>query len=336
MDYIGNKCPVCDKYFHANEDIVVCPECGAPHHRECYNEEGKCFYADKHNEGFDYQQHIKEQETVNGDDNLIVCKNCGAKNVDSAFFCSKCSSVLHENDNSARQSENERQTPNYGHAPFGTSQNTGNPNVIMFDPLAGVSPSADLGDGVTAGETAKFVKQNTPYFITVFNNIFKYNKSRYNFCAMFFGGGYLLFRKMYKIGSIITAIQAAMMILYFYLDYYIISNNAYDKLIEASTKNDYNATMLYFSQLPQTELLMLFLFAMLMFTLFIMSIVIGGCANRMYYNHCKKQILKIKNNNDDPKNRSELFTKKGGVNLALAISLWVSYLILSYLPVFFY
>ncbi|MBQ7133223.1 MAG: DUF2628 domain-containing protein [Ruminococcus sp.] len=334
MDYIGNKCPVCDKYFHANEDIVVCPECGTPHHRECYNEKSKCFYADKHKDGFDYQQNIKE-ETLNGDDNLIVCKNCGAKNVDSAFFCSKCSSVLHETDNN-QQNAHDRQNTNYGTSTFGTPHSGTNPNVIMFDPLAGVSPSADLGDGITAGETAKFVKQNTPYFITVFSNIFRYNKSRFNFCAMFFGGGYLLFRKMYKVGGIITAIQAAMTILYFYLDYYIISNNAYDKLLEASTKNDYNATMLYLSQLPQTELLMLFLFMMLVFMLFIMSVVIGGCANRMYYNHTKKQILKIKTSDDDTKNRSELFTKKGGVNIPLAISLWVSYLVLSYLPVFFY
>ncbi len=336
MDYIGNKCPVCDRYFHADEDIVVCPECGTPHHRECYNKTGKCFFSDKHKDGFDYQQNIKEEEVMGGDDNLIVCKNCGAKNVDSAFFCSKCSALLHEEDKNHHQKDQSGQNPSYETNPFGTTPNTSNPNVIMFDPLAGVSPSADLGEGVTAGETAKFVKQNTPYFITIFSNIFRYNKSRFNFCAMFFGGGYLLFRKMYKVGGIITAIQTAMTILYFYLDYYIVSSNAYDKLLEASTNNDYNATMLYLSQLPQNELLMLFLFMMLVFVLFIMSVVIGGCANRMYYNHCKKQILKIKNCNDDPKKHSELFTRKGGVNIPLAISLWVSYLVLSYLPVFFY
>ena len=29
-------------------DIVVCPECGTPHHRKCYIENGKCANADKH------------------------------------------------------------------------------------------------------------------------------------------------------------------------------------------------------------------------------------------------------------------------------------------------
>lgn len=28
MDYKGIKCPVCDKPFTENDDIVVCPVCG--------------------------------------------------------------------------------------------------------------------------------------------------------------------------------------------------------------------------------------------------------------------------------------------------------------------
>lgn len=30
MDYIGFRCPVCDKNFHADDDVVVCPVCGTP------------------------------------------------------------------------------------------------------------------------------------------------------------------------------------------------------------------------------------------------------------------------------------------------------------------
>ena len=48
MDYIGLKCPICGKPFTADDDIVVCPQCGAPYHRECYIKAGKCIYEDKH------------------------------------------------------------------------------------------------------------------------------------------------------------------------------------------------------------------------------------------------------------------------------------------------
>lgn len=38
----GYICPVCMKKFTKNDDIAVCPECGTPHHRECYLKNGKC------------------------------------------------------------------------------------------------------------------------------------------------------------------------------------------------------------------------------------------------------------------------------------------------------
>ena len=51
MDYKGIKCPVCDKPFTENDDIVVCPVCGAPYHRGCYKEKGACIFTDLHESG---------------------------------------------------------------------------------------------------------------------------------------------------------------------------------------------------------------------------------------------------------------------------------------------
>lgn len=339
MDYIGNKCPVCDKYFHANEDIVVCPECGTPCHRECYQSIGHCINADKHKDGYDYQEDIKNTQSE-AQDGIVVCKKCGAKNSDNAFFCTKCGNNLHETQQNTQTGfQGNTQQSQHDGAPFGyppyPNNNQNNPSVIMFDPLAGVSPNTDIGDGVTAGEAAKFVKQNTPYFITIFNNIKNYSKSRFNFCGMFFSGGYLLFRKMYKVGGVITAIQAMMTILYFYLNYYITTSNSYDKLFDAVYAYDTNATALYLSQLSTHDVMMIFLYVGLAFMMFVMSIVIGACANRMYYAHCKKQILKIKSEVQNPQEVSDTLTKKGGVNIALGISLWITYIIISYLPIIF-
>lgn len=46
--YVGLKCPVCGKKFTADDDIVVCPVCGAPYHRACYQKVGACIFQDKH------------------------------------------------------------------------------------------------------------------------------------------------------------------------------------------------------------------------------------------------------------------------------------------------
>ncbi len=48
MNYTNYKCPVCNNQFTEEDDIVVCPECGTPHHRECYVQNGECTNADKH------------------------------------------------------------------------------------------------------------------------------------------------------------------------------------------------------------------------------------------------------------------------------------------------
>ncbi len=335
MDYIGNKCPVCDKYFHIGDDIVVCPECGTPHHRECYADNGNCVNADKHDDGYDYLQEINDNESVDDTVEFINCKKCGTPNPKGAFFCAKCGSAMQDIKDNANNNpyQNAGANNTYNGQPFPGNQG---PHVIMFDPLAGVNPSTDVGDGVTVGEVAKFVKTSTPYFVTVFNQIRMFAKSRFNFCGMFFGGGYLLYRKMYKIGSIITAIQAAMLILYYYLNYYINSSPVYDKLLKAMYEYDTNATALYMSELTAQQNGILMIYFAIAIVMLIMSVVIGACANRMYFNHCKKQIVKIKSEANTQSDCDTLYQKRGGVNMPLAISLWITYIILSYMPSFFY
>ncbi len=44
----GYICPVCMKKFTENDDIAVCPECGTPHHRECYLKNGRCALEEMH------------------------------------------------------------------------------------------------------------------------------------------------------------------------------------------------------------------------------------------------------------------------------------------------
>lgn len=48
MKYTNYKCPVCNNQFTEEDDVVVCPECGTPHHRECYIQNGNCANSDKH------------------------------------------------------------------------------------------------------------------------------------------------------------------------------------------------------------------------------------------------------------------------------------------------
>lgn len=62
MRYSGEKCPVCKTDFIDESDIVVCPICGTPHHRDCWNELGNCFNKELHKSGFIYTPHISEAD----------------------------------------------------------------------------------------------------------------------------------------------------------------------------------------------------------------------------------------------------------------------------------
>lgn len=65
MDFKNYFCPVCNNKFTDDDDVVVCPECGTPHHRNCYFSNGGCFNADKHNSDENiseaYKQDVAEE-----------------------------------------------------------------------------------------------------------------------------------------------------------------------------------------------------------------------------------------------------------------------------------
>ena len=60
-DYTGYLCPVCHKRMESKDDIVVCPECGTPCHRKCWEVRGGCANAGKHGTGFDWsdEKHVR-------------------------------------------------------------------------------------------------------------------------------------------------------------------------------------------------------------------------------------------------------------------------------------
>ena len=332
MDYIGKKCPVCQKYFHADDDIVVCPDCGTPHHRECYESLGHCFNKELHEQGYDYQEDHNKADEKEG---MKICPSCGHANDSSHFFCGQCGAPL----SSGQASD--RQTPPPGAGmPFGQQQNTqgagGAFNIPFMDPLGGVDSNTDLGDGVTAGEAAKYVKQNTPYFIRVFNNIKTRNKSKFNFAAALFTGGYMMYRKMYKLGALFVFIQLSLSFITSYLSiaYQSLYTEVVSEYSNIISSGDIPAFYEYITGLSLDKLLAIYLPSIIQMISIALMIVFGICFNRMYFKHCKKQITKIKASAEDGENPETILQTKGGVNTPLAISLMVTYMIILYLPTF--
>lgn len=122
----NSKCPVCNQPLREDQDVVICPECGAPYHRECYRQAGHCLFEDKHGTGFEYRAPQAEpepqapgqaapppQQQAAGQGNAnpgpgappytganqntggVLCKNCNTVNDSRNIFCERCGYPLH-------------------------------------------------------------------------------------------------------------------------------------------------------------------------------------------------------------------------------------------------
>lgn len=205
----NEKCPVCDSFFAAEDDIVVCPVCGTPHHRACYNKLGHCANAAEHKKGFSYTAPEAQQdnpvessaEADGGNENIpfntknkqntnntrakAVCKKCGSEIEKSAPFCCYCGE--------------KQDYPQY------EQQTEFNP-FFVGNITSSYEDDGETIDGKSVKDVSDTVRTNTSRFVDKFR---KGKKISWNWGGFFFGAYYLFFRKMYKEGIFAMVVSLA-------------------------------------------------------------------------------------------------------------------------------
>ena len=360
-NYIGLNCPVCGKKFTADDDIVVCPQCGAPYHRDCYEKEGQCIFQDKHAAHEAWAPPRQEESQASAEEKKR-CPRCGFENSGTALFCEHCGQPLSLN----QQPEN--WAPPFGGtqqggAPFGQQQGrpggfpppppTGNyppqggfpggPVPYPYDPMGGIRPSDEI-DGVTVSDLAKFVQSNTQYYLPVFMNHKHFNRSRFNFCAFLFPGAWMLYRKLYKMGTIVTSAMFLIYIAYAYLFVNVLSP-IYNTLMEKAgitadtlspTTGQIQRMSDLISALPASQIFLLLLPVVVFIVQLAIMVVSGSTANRMYLRRCVSRVETIRKESERPADVAMRLQEEGGVNLPVAVCIGICYLILSYIPEIFF
>ncbi len=340
MDFTQYTCPVCHKPFRNGEDIVVCPECGAPHHRDCYEQNGNCFYQDKHADDFSYESlfpETKEQGDNAQDPNVgnfqtIVCPVCFHRNPGSADACERCGTSLKEEKQAANQNRRStQQDPGANPPPFGVPFQMGADGMPQFDPLAGLDSKEPVGNGVNAGEAAKFTGKNTQYFSLVFSRVKKLGRSKFNFAAFLLSGIYFLYRKMYGIGIVFTLLTIASTVLSTVIMMTPEWNAAISELAQvnpqtAPSSPDYALYLI-------GRMGFVYLPLLINGVRYVLMLISGLTANRIYYHHSMKKINAVKQENPSlgEEELGKLLESKGGVNLAIALSFGISFLFIIYL-----
>lgn len=342
LDYTGIKCPYCDIPFQKDDDVVVCPQCGAPYHRHCYEEAGHCLFTENHETGRTWKApeppaapnpsaEIKDKE----------CPVCGTLNPTSALFCNRCGSPLigspDNHQNRAAEADEQPKPPEAGPVFWG-----GFPGTIPFDLMGGVNPTETLDDSVTFGEASKLVKQNTPYYMPRFRYMKLTGRGKFNLSAFFFGGPWMLYRKMYKRGAVFTVIQFGLYLAYIFLSMFV-SGPALLQIMQ-NAGIDYTQTPgLSSSQiLTLSEALMndraaylkVALPMLLLLALLVTMIVAGVTSNKAYMKHSVRTIRQIKAEDGGHGDLNLALEEKGGVNLGIAVCMLVCYMIITNLPTF--
>ena len=197
MKYTGIPCAACGKKFTAEDDVVVCPECGTPYHRACYKELGHCVNEARHAEGYVWQppkaapgpsvpleeQPHAPQNKTDGE-GYVMCSRCGTVNPAGQEHCDLCGYPLKET--GERIPAGDRETEDGGtFAEYVRDQYNVNPNE-------------KLGDELTAREVAAYVGPNALNFLYKFRAMLQRKPAgSFNLGAFLFTGLYCFYRKMY-------------------------------------------------------------------------------------------------------------------------------------------
>lgn len=190
--FIGIKCIACDKAFNEKDDIVVCPDCGTPYHRSCYQEAGNCINTELHAKGGTFRV-VPEAKII--DDEAIAdkatCSRCGAENPPLSLFCERCGMPLAMPE-SHSEKNNSQSTP----PPMSPFNSLNGYAVNYSDPMCGFNPEEDF-EGVKLSELAAFVGDNTYYYLPMFKRMKETGrKLTWNFIAMLMPSAYYAYRKM--------------------------------------------------------------------------------------------------------------------------------------------
>lgn len=206
-NYVGVKCPVCNKKFTQTDDIVVCPVCGAPHHRECYAEKGECVFVEDHIKGKEWQNPQAEQpkpeevQGAPGEEDAALCDRCGSANPPHTIFCQVCGSRLGK-ETGPESGGTESPFPGMPHA---------------YDPFGGVGKQDTIAD-VPASDLMFYVGPNSAYYLPRF---YAMDKSRSglmpNFSALLFTHFYCFYRKMYTVGLVLLGLYLLGMVPFYLL-----------------------------------------------------------------------------------------------------------------------
>lgn len=193
MKYTGEKCFSCGKPFEDSDDVVVCPDCGTPYHRECFKNSGECINTKLHESGESWKKEVVENETPE----YHTCPRCYSRFDGTENQCPRCGYNI-ENSESSNESAFDNQNAKNLFDEFDVNKQN-----------LGFNPDENF-DGAKLKEITQFVDTNTLYYIPIFKRMKDFGtKVSFNAISLFFPYFYFANRKMW-LWAVVTALLSTL------------------------------------------------------------------------------------------------------------------------------
>lgn len=311
--YEGISCPHCGEKFKPTDEILICPDCGAPYHRRCIEELGACKFQDLHAKGESWQPPQKapheEEETKYDSRAPLRCSRCGTVNSRDKLFCEVCGTPLN------------REGPESG-APGSRNQPGADwqrpPHQMAYNPyttpFGGLSPDEEIEE-IPVKDLALFVGQNTHYFLPKFKDMAtKGKKVSWNWAAFLFDCFYLFYRKMWGPAIVTAVLKLALSVPSLVLFY----NMFFLQMGLDMPSGEGTLTLMY-------QLSNIFYILSL-----VMRAAISLFTNYLYQRQVFYSVGKLRDRKDSPE-YSTLLTAKGGTSVKAVVLCIVATLLFSFL-----
>ena len=299
----GKSCQICHSYLFEDDDIVYCPECGAPYHRDCYNSVGKCVLEEFHGTSLQYDKVQKEkaEQEKRGEETkkTRVCPHCKRETTHDGDFCPYCGKSM------SGSTENGASHFAGGFSPYG---------FMAFDMYGGVPKETIIEDEVTAEEAAAYIGPKASRYLPNFVNNKKVN---WNWAAFLCPPAWFGYRKCYFQAAVTFAIMLVSFICLvpMYSEMLALIGNLPELTANPTPQEAYALAEQLVASAPLPTLLLFYLSSLLSLA---SSVLSGLFGERWYRARVLEGVKKVKAEHDG-EDKLKTLAAKGGINFFLFV-----------------
>ena len=337
MNYENLTCAHCGKPMQSGEDIVVCPVCATPQHRECWMQAGHCANDSLHASGYVWKKEENNAANENKYEQQAApdskaCHICGSENPSDSLHCGNCGALFGETRNEnpvcarcgTKNDSDARHCKNCG-APLVAQTGFYNTNPYLRN---SEFKEDDLIAGQKAGDLAFYIQMSAHRYLRKFRKFADGKKLSINFAAFFFAPYWFFYRKLYKAGAFFVVLFATVSMMLsgisaevsVYADEFLNSYGTFD--FQTATEEEIasfeaefeKGSTEFFNKIKKP-------LAISAAVNFGMSLLAALVADRLYYKKVYEDMKAISDTVREENMRKLMITRKGGLSaLAFAAS----------------